>query len=458
MVAIKKERIVYSIICWIAAMGIIVSMHGCSNWDSGKGWKWPTPSSKEVSDNSDSSDPNVQISILEPYQNLERFPMEPFVLEFRVLFGWKAKRLWRDVKVYYKSIKSSEFKKVGWGIFKNGKVKRLFETLYAYSVKVPRKDLEEGDIQFYIEVVDDKGNTVRYPEHEEYLMCKEYEEIDQSNEVLEGMVYIPEGYVIMGALEGEEVAGQKSRPRGDSTNGDDDGSNDRQSPCRKVYVKPFFIDKFEVSNEGYELFCKSTNHKRPPYWMSEYVTDPMSETPYAFGKGKFPVRDISFNDAKAYCKWVGKRLPTEAEWERAARGSESLKYPWGNTKAPNMANLAGKDTYFGLAPVKSFARGKSQFGCVNMIGNVAEYVGSPTKKDNLFTRVVLKGGSYVHLYDITWTNELGEEEIIRPNITCYSRAWPLSGSRVYWAGFRCAKDAEGATAARSSGLSMMIRR
>ncbi len=95
------------------------------------------------------------------------------------------------------------------------------------------------------------------------------------------------------------------------------------TPVRKIYIDPFYMDEAEVTNERYAAFVKATRHKPPYEWFK-------GEIPR--GKQRHPVVNVSWDDAAAFCAWDGKRLPTEAEWERACRGvAEGRMYPWGNT-------------------------------------------------------------------------------------------------------------------------------
>lgn len=117
----------------------------------------------------------------------------------------------------------------------------------------------------------------------------------------------------------------------------------------------FYMDETEVSNADYGKFCNETNHKPP-------------ESDTFAGHPGFPVANVSFEDAEAYAQWLGKRLPTEREWEKAARGTDGQVYPWGNQP--------WTDPPTALQPVLSYLHRASPFGIYNMAGNVAEWTTS----------------------------------------------------------------------------------
>jgi len=154
-------------------------------------------------------------------------------------------------------------------------------------------------------------------------------------------------------------------PAGEFTMGSD---VEDERPAHVVVVEAFEIDQFEVTNEGFERFV----------WEAGYVTDAekagdsMPWRFYAEGKPDHPVVKVSWNDARAYCEWLGKRLPTEAEWEKAARGTDGRIYPWGNQWDASKAN-AKEAGYRGTTIVGSFPDGASPYGVMDMAGNVAEW-------------------------------------------------------------------------------------
>lgn len=131
------------------------------------------------------------------------------------------------------------------------------------------------------------------------------------------------------------------------------------APKRRLNLPAFFIDRFEVSAGDYSRFIAATGFPVPPHWVGVRP---------APGQEGLPVTYVNWEEARAYCAWVGKRLPSEAEWEKAARGSDGWNYPWGFFFDPRRANVGGLGP--GLAPVGSYPLGKSPYGVYNMIGNV----------------------------------------------------------------------------------------
>ena len=132
---------------------------------------------------------------------------------------------------------------------------------------------------------------------------------------------------------------------------------------QQVHLDAFWIDVHEVTNRQYKRFVEALAYTPPPY-----LHDPR------YNKLEAPVVGVSWYDARAYCWWTRKRLPTEAEWEKAARGTLGHLFPWGDVYRPSQANLLGtEDSYAEVAPVGHFPGGKSPFGTQDMIGNVWEW-------------------------------------------------------------------------------------
>jgi len=157
-----------------------------------------------------------------------------------------------------------------------------------------------------------------------------------------------------------EVEGMILIPAGIVTLGSDD-PNDAEKPVNRVMVEAFYLDRYEVTNLEYKQFCDATGHQYPHYWTGKV---------YPKGFEKYPVAEVSWQDALAYARWVGKRLPTEPEWERAAKGPNSTLYAYGNSYDPRKANTeTGKLTSVGSYP-------PSGFGAFDLTGNAAEWTGS----------------------------------------------------------------------------------
>ena len=156
-------------------------------------------------------------------------------------------------------------------------------------------------------------------------------------------------------------------PEGPFTMGYDQGDPD-EAPAHPVYLKAFFIDLKEVTQSEYDRFVKMTKREIPKVPVFEEEITKLIDPDY-------PVVGIGWNDAVGYCRWAGKRLPTEAEWEKAARGEGRRLYPWGDKFSYTFSNIDGDDDGFlYLAPVGSYEVGRSPYGVYDMTGNVAEWV------------------------------------------------------------------------------------
>jgi formylglycine-generating enzyme required for sulfatase activity len=157
-------------------------------------------------------------------------------------------------------------------------------------------------------------------------------------------------------------------PAGPFIMGGGDGAEFDEMPQHNVYVSAFYMDKYEVTNEDYQRFIRGTQyHPQTIPFFQDDVT-------LLFGP-KQPAVGVSWDDAATYCKWVEKRLPTEAEWEKAARGEDGRTWPWGNSFGSGNANILGdEDGYKYTSPVGSFESGRSPYGLYDMAGNAAEWV------------------------------------------------------------------------------------
>ena len=219
-----------------------------------------------------------------------------------------------------------------------------------------------------------------------------------------GMVYVPEGYFEMG-LSSSEAEDQK--------------------PMHFVYTSAFFIDKYEVSNAVYQKFMDATGYPKPKYWDDERFNQPNQ-----------PVVGVSWFDTMAYARWKGRRLPTEAEWEKAARGPNGFAYGFGNRPDGSKGNF-GKGLRDGAVPVNSFS--PNGYGLHQMNGNVWEWVGdwfgpypekrikNPKGPDTGFQKIV-RGGSW---HNTAYYVHAGMRFKLDPNVSLNS------------VGFRCIYDLPG---------------
>ncbi|HYV06461.1 MAG TPA: SUMF1/EgtB/PvdO family nonheme iron enzyme [Blastocatellia bacterium] len=199
-------------------------------------------------------------------------------------------------------------------------------------------------------------------------------------------------------------AGMVKVAAGSYTIGREDG-DPLEAPAHPVTLASFYIDRAEVTNAQYSKFVEATKRKAPAYWKGGV---------FPAGLDDYPVIGVSWQDATDYAAWAGKRLPTEAEWEAAARGTDARKYPWGNEWQAGFSNIGSRTAEkaelgkfpSGISEVGKYPQGASQSGAVDMIGNVWEWVAdeivlypgssatlsaSPEGGD---TRRVIRGGAY----------------------------------------------------------------
>jgi formylglycine-generating enzyme required for sulfatase activity len=192
-------------------------------------------------------------------------------------------------------------------------------------------------------------------------------------------------------------------------------------PRREVQLKEFYIGETEVTNAQFYRFVHKTKYvtdaeKEGWGFCTEYDflsksmktsrKDGISwKTYFSHASADYPVVMVSWNDAKAYCEWVGLRLPGEAEWEKAARGSDGRIYPWGNDWLPDFSkrvfrlNPASRESFIGSFPAGSCPEDLSPLGVLDMTGNVSEWCSDcfSDSEDGAFK--VVKGGS--------WNNDAG---------------------------------------------------
>lgn len=244
---------------------------------------------------------------------------------------------------------------------------------------------------------------------------------DKSIDV-ESMVYIPEGEFLMGSNEDELAEIKKVYGKRGGIEG---YLFEKEKPKRKVFVKSFYIDKYEVTNAQYKKFIDATGHTPPRGW---------NKGKYPTGKANNPVLYVNWHDAKAYAKWAGKRLPTEEEWEKAARGTDGRTFPWGNKYDPELtctAESVMENIEEGICnvttgiPVGTAKGDVSPYGVHDMGGNVREWTESWFIAEK--GEKVVKGGSWVDL---------------SPKARCASKDGVNPNGISHIIGFRCVRDYE----------------
>lgn len=195
----------------------------------------------------------------------------------------------------------------------------------------------------------------------------------------------------------------------------------------RVDLKAFYIDRTEVSNRAYAQFVKEKSWRKP----KDFAED----------KPDYPVVNVSYLDALAFAKWAGKRLPTEEEWEKAARGTMGQLYPWGNAPKPELANVSDNPlSKHSLMPVMAFAAGASPYGALNMCGNVWEWVDTDQKPTPDFLKRMQKElDTKLSQEDAFYVIRGGYFQMpLSPELISENAAFParLVGRYI---GFRCAK-------------------
>jgi formylglycine-generating enzyme required for sulfatase activity len=202
-------------------------------------------------------------------------------------------------------------------------------------------------------------------------------------------------------------------PAGEFVMGDNQGNED-ESPSQRIYVEAFYMDKYPVTNLQYRRFKPSHN--------------------YPTGTDLHPVVHVNWEDAKAYAEWARKRLPTEEEWEKAARGHDGRRYPWGNEFDKNRCNSEESGIHR-TTPVHRYLQGRSIYDAHDMVGNVLEWTTTtyqpyPGSSYNTLDFEqdfkVLRGGSWL---------QKGSTDA-----RCTRRFYAPPSNRSNFIGFRCVKD------------------
>lgn len=201
------------------------------------------------------------------------------------------------------------------------------------------------------------------------------------------------------------------------------------NPYRKMYLKAFYIDRCEVTNALYHK-CVAAGACKDPSLIIDYARTVHEEGKEWYREASmadYPVVGITWRQAGIYCEWAGKRLPLPEEWEKAARGADGRKYPWGDEWDGTRANWDedGKiDGYRKLAPACGFPRGSSPYGAENMAGNVREWVDNATLKGGSWysNPAGLRSGNPGHEYMVWKDDDMG--------FRCARDAGPAEGTKA----------------------------
>jgi formylglycine-generating enzyme required for sulfatase activity len=203
---------------------------------------------------------------------------------------------------------------------------------------------------------------------------------------------------------------------------------DNETSQRRIYLSEYQIARVPVTNTQYKVFVDATGHRKPEHWIGREIPK---------GKTDHPVVYVTWQDAMAFCTWAGVRLPTEAEWEKAARGpSDTRKYPWGDA-APDNTLLNYNENVGDTTAVGSYPAGASPYGVLDMAGNVWEWVndwhreyygvslGSNPQGPATGQNRVLRGGSW---------------DVSGINVRCANRVSLHPGNWNSNIGFRCVRS------------------
>jgi len=217
-------------------------------------------------------------------------------------------------------------------------------------------------------------------------------------------------------------------------------SNESDRPVRKIHTNDFWIDKYPVTNAQYAKFVVQKNYRPPLNWKDGKIPSETEDHPVAL---------VSWYNAKDYCAWAGKRLPEEVEWEKAARGSDGRRWPWGNKMDVSRLN-----TYYQVGhstSVRAYKHGASPYGAMDMAGNISEWVFDAYKPYIATHGKVI----YFTAREDQFTKDTGSENVERSvyrvmrggswksdpfSTESYHRNYSLPNMASDFYGFRCASS------------------
>ncbi|MDP6625403.1 MAG: formylglycine-generating enzyme family protein [Nitrospinota bacterium] len=291
----------------------------------------------------------------------------------------------------------------------------------------------------------------------------------ENMKIPENMVLVPEGPFLMGSTKqdiDDVVELEKNI---------ENSRLENEIPQREVFLNAYLMDKYSVTNAEFKKFIEAGGYLEKNFWsedgwkhiseMNPTESDDLKKIVQA--DDDTPVVNISWYEAEAFAKWAGKRLPTEAEWEKAARGTDGRIYPWGNKFDKTMLNCA-EAKHKKSTPVSKFTEGKSIYGCFDMVGNVwewttdwydSDYYSSAPSKNPVGPMNAEKNPYYgkpenvgISIYDFessTKSESLTDCRVIRggswngsgvAHVRCANRDYDEPTFKNDIIGFRCAKS------------------
>jgi serine/threonine-protein kinase len=280
----------------------------------------------------------------------------------------------------------------------NSKISPLLDNVILKMIE-SKPNMRQNNFKEVIDVLDNIILTMQTSQTQQELIDTKQDNKDIFDLDLNNMIRIPSGEFLRGSGLESKISIEK--------------------PRKTIFLDEFYISKYCVTNEEYNQFLKDTNYKVPKNFEENLKNKP-----------NHPVVYVSYNDAKEYCKYKNVSLPTEAQWEKVAKGGKNFIYPWGNKFEINNVNIA--NTYNDTIPVDNLDNGKSVDGIYNLAGNVWEWCeddfvddfykradkNNPVAKENSEIKV-LRGGSFdfidnaartsfrFHAHNTTCENNIG---------------------------------------------------
>jgi len=211
--------------------------------------------------------------------------------------------------------------------------------------------------------------------------------------------------------------------------GEHEGEADER-PRHRVHLDAYYMDQYQMTVSRYVKFIEATKREPPKFWNEVRLPE----------GGDLPVVGVDWLDAEAYCQWAGRRLPTEAEWEKAARGADGRKYPWGNEEPTSRHANFGKQEKdeLPLTPVGRYEAGKSPYGIYDMAGNVWEWTAD--WYDENYYRQSAPRNPQGPSQGLSKATRGGAWDRHQFNLRAANRSGMTPTNRLKSLGFRCAQD------------------